>query len=114
MVRKQRAAGRLPTIHPGEILGEEFLAPLGISQSRLARDLNVPARRINEICLGKRAVTPDTALRLARYFGNSAEFWMNLQQRYDLERVKDAVETRLRREIRPLPSRAAWWLPPSP
>ncbi len=98
---------KLPPIHPGEILGEEFLCPMQISQSRLARDINVPPRRINEICLGKRGITPDTALRLARYFGTSAEFWMNLQQRYDLERRKDEIEERLRREIRPLSGKAA-------
>ena len=96
-----------PPIHPGEVLGEEFLGPMQISQSRLARDINVPPRRINEICLGKRGITPDTALRLARYFGTSAEFWMNLQQRYDLERRKDEIEERLRREIRPLSGEAA-------
>ena len=79
---------KLPPIHPGEILGEEFLKPIVISQSRLARDINVPPRRINEICLGKRGITPDTALRLARYFGVSAEFWMTLQQRYDLESLR--------------------------
>ena len=94
-------------IHPGEILSEEFLIPMRISQSRLARDLNVPPRRINEICLGKRAITPDTALRLARYFGMSAEFWMTLQQRHDLERAKDALNARLEREVRPLDRAAA-------
>ena len=98
---------KLPPIHPGEILGHEFLIPMRISQSRLARDINVAPRRINEICLGKRGITPDTALRLARYFGTSAEFWMNLQQRYDLERLKDEIEQRLRVEIRPRPPRAA-------
>ena len=94
-------------IHPGEILSEEFLIPLAVSQSRLARDVNVPPRRINEICLGKRAITPDTALRLARYFGMSAEFWMTLQQRYDLECTMDELETRLEREVRPLDREAA-------
>lgn len=94
-------------IPPGEILSEEFLVPMGISQSRLARDINVPPRRINEICLGKRAITPDTALRLARYFGMSAEFWMTLQQRYDLERARDDLAARLDREVRPLNQRAA-------
>ena len=89
-------------IHPGEILNEEFLFPMEISQSRLARDINVPPRRINEICLAKRAITPDTALRLARYFGTSAEFWMTLQQRYDLECAKDKLEARLKHEVRPL------------
>lgn len=71
-------------IHPGEILQEEFLTPMGISQSQLARDIDVPHRRINEIVKGKRAVTPDTAMRLSAYFGISAEFWMNLQTTYDL------------------------------
>ncbi len=96
-----------PPIHPGEVLGEEFLSPMHISQSRLARDINVPPRRINEICLGKRGITPDTALRLARYFGTSAEFWMNLQQRYDLERAKDEMEPHLAQEVRPLRGKAA-------
>ena len=94
-------------IHPGEILSEEFLVPMAISQSRLARDINVPPRRIREICLGKRSITPDTALRLARYFGMSAEFWMTLQQRYDLECAKDELEARLEREVRPLNRDAA-------
>ena len=94
-------------IHPGEILSEEFLNPMGISQSRLARDVNVPPGRINEICLGKRAITPDTALRLGRYFGMSAEFWMTLQQRHDLERAKDALNARHEREVRPLDRAAA-------
>ena len=80
---------------------------MGISQSRLARDINVPPRRINEICLGKRAITPDTALRLARYFGMSAEFWMTLQQRHDLERARDDLAARLDREVRPLDRRVA-------
>ena len=98
---------KLAPIHPGEILGEEFLSPMQISQSQLARDINVPPRRINEICLGKRGITPDTALRLARYFGTSAEFWMNLQQRYDLERRKDEIEELLRTEVRPRSGKAA-------
>ncbi len=98
---------KVTPIHPGEILGEEFLVATGLSQSRLTRDINVPPRQINEICLGKRGVTPDTALRLAPYFGTSPEFWMNLQQRYDLERLKDEIDERLKREIRPLPGRAA-------
>jgi addiction module HigA family antidote len=94
-------------IHPGEILSEEFLVPLGISQSRIARDISVPPRRINEICLGKRAITPDTALRLGRFFGMSAEFWMTLQQRYDLESAKGALAARLKREVRPFRQKAA-------
>ncbi|HQW37162.1 MAG TPA: HigA family addiction module antitoxin [Usitatibacteraceae bacterium] len=75
---------KLSPIHPGEILSEEFLAPLGISQYRVAVDLGVPPRRINEIVLGRRGISADTALRLAHYFGNTGEFWMNLQARYDL------------------------------
>lgn len=98
---------KLTPIHPGEILSEEFLAPKGISQSRLARAINVPPRRINEICLGKRGITPDTALRLGRYFGVTAEFWMNLQQRFDLETRRDQIGGELRRDIRPLSPRAA-------
>jgi len=76
---------KLTAIHPGEILSADFLEPKGLSQSRLARAIKVPPLRINEICLGRRGITPDTALRLGRYFGVAAEFWMNLQQRYDLE-----------------------------
>jgi antitoxin HigA-1 len=91
---------KLPPIHPGEILLEEFLKPLGISQYRLAKDINVPARRINEIVLGKRAVSADTALRLSRYFTLSDRFWMNLQARYDLELQKDRLAGRLEREVR--------------
>jgi addiction module HigA family antidote len=93
-------AAKLPPIHPGEILAEEFLKPLGISQYRLAKDLRVPARRINEIVLGKRSITADTALRLSRYFGLSDRFWMNLQSRYDLELQKDRLAGRLEREVR--------------
>ena len=76
----------LPNVHPGEVLLEEFLKPLGISQNKLARDIKVPPRRVNEIVLGKRAVTPDTALRLARYFATSERFWLGLQMDYDLDR----------------------------
>ena len=93
-------AVKLPPIHPGEILLEEFLKPLKLSQYRLARDISVPARRINEIVLGKRAISPDTALRLARYFGQSDRFWMNLQTRYALEVEKDRLAGRLDREVR--------------
>ena len=91
---------KLPPIHPGEILLEEFLKPLGVSQYRLAKDINVPARRVNEIVLGKRSVTPDTALRLSRYFGLTDRFWMNLQTRYDIEIEKDRLADRLEREVR--------------
>ena len=90
---------KMPPIHPGEILLEEFLKPLGISQYRLAKDIHVPARRINEIVLGKRAISADTALRLSRYFGMSDRFWINLQTRYDLEVEKDRLGTRLVDEI---------------
>src|SRR5277367_4656957 len=76
---------KLPPIHPGEILLEEFLSPLGVSQYRLAKETSVPARRINEIVRGLRSISADTALRLARYFGTSERFWLNLQVRYDLE-----------------------------
>ena len=89
----------LPPIHPGEILLEEFLEPMGISQYRLAKDINVPPRRINEIVHGKRAITPDTALRLSRYFGLSERFWINLQARYDLEKEKDRLRDRLDKEV---------------
>ena len=90
---------RLAPIHPGEILLEEFLKPLGISQYRLAKEINVPARRINEIVLGKRAISADTALRLSRYFGLSERFWINLQARYDLEKEKDKLQDRLEKEV---------------
>jgi addiction module HigA family antidote len=89
----------LPPIHPGEILLEEFLQPLNISQYRLSKDISVPARRINEIVKGKRAITPDTALRLSRYFGLSERFWLNLQMRYDLELEKDRLRGILEQEV---------------
>jgi addiction module HigA family antidote len=90
---------KIPPIHPGEILLEEFLVPLEISQYRLAKDIGVPARRINEIVHGKRAITPDTALRLSLYFGLSERFWINLQAHYDLEVEKDRLSDRLEREV---------------
>ena len=90
---------KLPPIHPGEILLEEFLKPMELSQYRLAKDISVPARRINEIVHGKRSISPDTALRLSRYFGLSERFWMNLQTRYDLEMEKDRLEGRLEEEV---------------
>jgi addiction module HigA family antidote len=89
----------LSPIHPGEILMEEFLEPMGISQYRLSKDISVPPRRINEIVHGKRAITPDTALRLSRYFGLSERFWVNLQTRYDLEIEKDRLRDRLEKEV---------------
>ncbi|NOR14304.1 MAG: HigA family addiction module antidote protein [Candidatus Aminicenantes bacterium] len=91
---------KLPPIHPGVILLEEFLLPLGVSQYRLAKDINVPPRRINEIVHGKRAITADTALRLGRFFGTSPQFWKNLQGRYDIEITEDRLADRLNREVR--------------
>lgn len=93
---------KFPPIHPGEILLEEFLEPLKISQYRLAKDIRVPARRINEIVHGKRSITADTALRLSRYFEMSEQFWMNLQTRYDLEVQKDRLGSLLNDEIQPM------------
>ncbi len=89
-------------IHPGEILLEEFLDPMAISQYRLAKDISVSPRRINEIVHGRRSITADTALRLARYFGTTERFWINLQARYDLEVEKDRLGERLEAEVRPL------------
>ena len=93
---------KLEPVHPGEILSEEFLKPLKISQYRLAKEISVPAPRINEIVLGKRAITADTALRLSKYFGLSERFWMNLQARFDLETEKDNLGDRLEKEVRAL------------
>jgi addiction module HigA family antidote len=93
------ARRKLDPIHPGEILLEEFLTPLGISQYRLAKDISVPPRRINEIVRRQRSVSADTALRLARYFRTSERFWLNLQTRYDLEVEKDKLGDRLDREV---------------
>jgi addiction module HigA family antidote len=90
---------RIAPIHPGEVLDEEFLKPLDISQYRLAKGLRVPARRINEIVLGKRAITADTALRLGRFFRNSARFWLNLQTSYDLEIEADRLGAKLAKEV---------------
>jgi antitoxin HigA-1 len=90
---------KLSPIHPGEILMEEFLKPMAISQYKLAKSISVPPRRINEIVHGLRAITPDTALRLSRYFGMSERFWINLQTRYDLEVEKDRLENRLEKEV---------------
>jgi addiction module HigA family antidote len=90
---------KLAPVHAGEILLEEFLLPLGISQYRLAKDINVPPRRINEIVHGKRAISADTALRLARYFGTSERFWLNLQAQFDLDVERDRLGGRLAREV---------------
>jgi antitoxin HigA-1 len=88
-----------PPIHPGEVLLEEFLEPMNVSQYRLAKDISVPPRRVNEIVHGKRAITADTALRLSRYFGTSDRFWLNLQIRYDLEVEKERLQNRLEKEV---------------
>ena len=96
------ATKKFPPIHPGEILLEEFLKPLGISQYRIAKDIGVSPRRINEIVHGKRGITADTALRLALYFGTSERFWMNLQSGYDLESEKDRLGSRLEAEVQPM------------
>ncbi len=88
-------------IHPGEILLEEFLNPMGISQYRLAKDISVHQRRISEFVQGKRAITADTALRLGRFFGMEAQFWLNLQARYDLLRAEGELSNRLKKEVRP-------------
>jgi addiction module HigA family antidote len=95
-------ADKLSSIHPGEVLLEEFIKPMHLSQNRLAIDIGVDARRINEIVLGKRSITADTALRLARFFGNSPQFWLGLQTQYDLDIAEDQLGKRLEREVRPL------------
>ncbi len=93
---------KLPPIHPGEILEEEFLKPMQISQYRLAKDISVSPRRINEIVHGKRSITADTALRLGRFFGMSPQFWLNLQTRHDLEITEDLLRDRLDKEVHAL------------
>ena len=95
-------AKKRPPVHPGEILLEDFLKPLGLSQYRLAKDLNVPPRRVNEIVLAKRAVSADTAIRLARFFGTSDRFWLNLQAAYDLDVERDRLGDRLEAEVKVL------------
>jgi addiction module HigA family antidote len=96
----QEEEDRLPPVHPGEVLLEDFMKPLALTQYRLAQDLGVPALRISQIVHGKRAVTADTALRLARYFGTSANVWMRLQARYDLEVAEVALAERVQREVK--------------
>jgi len=93
-------------VHPGEILQKEFLEPMGLSQNKLAIALHVPARRINEIVLGKRGITADTALRLARYFRMSPQFWLGLQMDYELDVAEDAVEERIEKEVEPMSATA--------
>jgi addiction module HigA family antidote len=100
-------ARNLTPVHPGEVLAEEFLSPLGVTQYRLAKDTSVPARRVNEIVKGERAITADTALRFAKYFGTSDLFWLNLQARYDLEVQRDRLGRRLETEVHALQSAPA-------
>lgn len=97
----------LKPIHPGEILLQDFLEPMGISQYRLAKDIHVPLRRINEIALGRRGVSADTALRLGRYFNTTPQFWLNLQSKFELDTVRLAVEKKILRTIHPAPALAA-------
>jgi addiction module HigA family antidote len=97
---------KLPPIHPGEILREDFMRPLGISMNKLALDLHVPVTRIAEIVHERRGVTPDTALRLGRYFNTSARFWLNAQAAYDLEVAQDELQRTIERDVRPLASSA--------
>jgi addiction module HigA family antidote len=94
-------AKKISPLHPGEVLYEDFIVPTGISVHRIAMDLRVPANRIAEIVKGERAISADTALRLARYLGTSAEFWLGLQSDYDLEKAKDELAVRIEREVRP-------------
>ena len=101
-------------VHPGEILLEDFMKPMGITQYRLAKGMNVYPRKINEIVQGKRSVTADTVLRLARFFGTSAEIWMNLQSHYDLEVARDELEERVVREVVPYPSHEQQTTMPQP
>lgn len=97
---KNMKKNKLHPVHPGEVLLEEFLRPLGLSQNRLAISISVPARRINEIVHEKRKITADTALRLARFFGNSPEFWLGLQSQYDIDMAADELGERLKQEVR--------------
>lgn len=97
---------KLANIHPGEVLLEEFLVPLELSQNQVARDISVPPRRINEIVLGKRAITADTAIRLARYFGTTEKFWIGLQADYDLEEARNKLGSRLHAEVHALAAQA--------
>ena len=101
-----RASGRrLPPVHPGEVLRDEFLTPMALSVYRFAREIRVSRPRLNDIVLGRRAVTTDTALRLERYFGTTPEFWINLQTRYDLDVAERTVGRRIKREVRTGPPR---------
>jgi addiction module HigA family antidote len=100
-VTRDRRPRLLPPVHPGEILREDLMAPLGLSINRLARDLHVPVNRVSEIVNGRRGITADTALRLARYFGSTPEFWLNLQAGYDLQRASRDVSGAIARDVRP-------------
>ena len=95
---------KIKPLHPGEVLNLEFLKPMGLSQNKLALALHVPARRINEIVLGKRGITADTALRLSRYFNISPQFWLGLQMDYELDIAEDALESKIIKEVRPMSS----------
>lgn len=103
MIHRPKTGWRIKSIttHPGEMLQEEFLVPLGISQNQLALDIRVPATRISQIIKGKRSVTPETALRLSRYFGNSPEFWLNLQQQHDLTKARQDAGKQIEQEVHP-------------
>ena len=101
-MKKKRPERNLKPVHPGEVLLEEFLKPIGLSQNRLALDISVPPRRINEIVLGKRSITADTALRLSAFFGTSAKFWMGLQSQYELDVKAAELGDRLSREVNPM------------
>ncbi|HEY0152967.1 MAG TPA: HigA family addiction module antitoxin [Longimicrobium sp.] len=107
MTNPTTGADKLTPIHPGEVLLEDFLLPMELSQYRLAKDISVPPRRINEIVLGKRSITADTALRLGRYFSTTERFWLNLQARYDLEVERDRLGSRLAHEVAVLDRTAA-------
>ena len=96
-----RKSKKMAPINPGETIREDVLKPLGLSVNRLAMDLHVPVTRMNEIVNGRRSITADTALRLARYLGTSAQFWVNLQAKYDLERAEDRLAARIENEVRP-------------
>lgn len=101
--KRNRLADRLSPVHPGEMLREEFMVPMGLSANALAMAIAVPATRVNEIVNERRSITADTALRLGRYFRMTPEFWMNLQSHYDLESARDASEKRIRERVRPAP-----------
>lgn len=98
---------KMKPVHPGEILAEEFLAPLGISQYRLAKEIHVPLRRVNEIVLGRRGISADTALRFARFFGTTPEVWLNLQSQYEMDKAKDGLWDKIKETIKPALGRVA-------